>query len=91
MRLTEVAYIPNTENSWPFGRAEVACDFKTIGYAEREYFFSGLARVYQELPHGKAKVIHEGAPYTNRVIFRMPDDPKKFSGNVVVEDRKSVV
>ena len=85
MKLTDVQYIPTTETSWPFGRAAIACDFDHLGYVEKEYFFSGLARIYQELPHGKAGVIFEGAPYTNRVIFRMPADPAKFSGNVVIE------
>lgn len=30
-------------------------------------------------------MIFEGAPYTNRVLFRMPSDPARFSGNVVIE------
>ena len=85
MKLTDVQYIPTTETSWPFGRAAIACDFDHLGYVEKEYFFSGLARIYQELPHGKAGVIFEGVPYTNRVISRMPADPAKFSGNVVIE------
>jgi len=85
MKLTNVRHIPATEASWPFGRAAVACDFEALGYVEKEYFFSGEARVYEELPHGKAGVIFEGAPYTNRVLFRMPADPAKFSGNVVIE------
>lgn len=85
MKLTMVTHIPDTPSSWPFGRAAIACNFEALGYTEEEYFFSGLARIYQELPHGKAGVVYEGAPYTNRVIFRMPADPKWFSGNVVIE------
>ncbi len=85
MKLTNVQHIPTTDASWPFGRAAVACDFQALEYKEEEYFFSGLAQIYRELPHGKAEVIHPGAPYTNRVIFRMPADPAKCSGNVVIE------
>lgn len=85
MSLINVQYIPTTETSWPFGRASVACGFASRGYIEKEYFFSGKARIYEELPHGKAGVLFKDAPYTNRVILRMPADPSGFSGNIVIE------
>lgn len=81
----KATYIPTTDASYPFGRASIACGLKQIGYAEKEYFFSGEARVYAQEKRGKAKVIFENAPYTNRVIFRMPSDPARFSGNIVLE------
>ena len=70
MKLTNVTYVPTTETSWPFGRAAIACDFDRLGYVEKEYFFSGLARIYQELPHGKAGVIFG-------VIFTKPEEEGK--------------
>ena len=54
------------------------------GYEEEEYLYSGEADVYT-LKDGQAQVKLSNAPYTNRFIIRKPKDPKKFSGNVVVE------
>src|SRR5437764_10289649 len=39
-------------------------------YTVTEYFVSGTA---------------SGKPYTTRILVRKPDDPKRFSGNVVAE------
>ena len=54
------------------------------GYEEEEISYSGEADVYT-LKDGQAQVKLSNAPYTNRFIIRKPKDPKKFSGNVVVE------
>lgn len=45
-------------------------------YTEHEYFFSGTAH---DLSTGTS------APYESRMLVRLPRDPKKFSGTVVVE------
>lgn len=45
-------------------------------YTENEYFFSGTAH---DLTSGAS------APYESRMLVRLPRDPKRFSGTVVVE------
>lgn len=80
-----VSYVPTTAESTPFIAAAIACHFDRIGYEEKEYFLSGTANLYEDAGHGKARVICENAPYTNRIIVRAPSDPATFSGNVVLE------
>lgn len=76
---------PVTEDSHPFLRAELKCNFKEIGYAEDEYFIYGTANVYEEDQDENPIVIYKDASYVNRVLIRRPKDITKFSGNVVVE------
>jgi hypothetical protein len=45
-------------------------------YTEKEYFFSGTAH---DLTTGVS------APYESRMLVRLPSNPRKFSGSVVVE------
>jgi Alpha/beta hydrolase domain len=45
-------------------------------YSEKEYFFGGKAT---NLEHGIA------APYQSRMLVRLPTDPRKFNGTVIVE------
>jgi hypothetical protein len=45
-------------------------------YTENEYFFSGTAT---DLSNG------ETAPYVTRMLVRMPRDPKKFNGTILVD------
>jgi hypothetical protein len=64
-------------------------------YIEEEYFYSGLANVYDATVAGgigargtaspTANVVSSGHPYTTRMVVRRPDNPAKFNGNVVVE------
>jgi Alpha/beta hydrolase domain len=49
---------------------------KGYAYTENEYFYSGMAA---NLAHGVS------APYESRMLVRLPKDPKKFNGTVVVE------
>ena len=64
-------------------------DLGARGYDEDEYFLSGTANVYQyrdvtDSTDSAVKVLRHG-PYTNRILVRRPVDPKRFSGNVIVE------
>ncbi|MCL4722278.1 MAG: hypothetical protein KJ041_10075 [Gammaproteobacteria bacterium] len=75
-----------TANSRPFidrlGPPRIAA--KKAGYVEREYFVSGKANVYTW--SGDQPVVRTAdAPYTTRILVRMPAKAKKFSGNVWVE------
>jgi hypothetical protein len=60
-------------------------DLKRDGYVEEEYFLTGKANVYSWPASGAAVVRTAGAPYTTRALVRRPANPKRFSGNVVVE------
>ena len=67
----------------------VPIDLAQRGYDEDEYFVSGVANVYQYDDVTRAtdtavKILRHG-PYTNRILIRRPVDPKRFSGNVIVE------
>jgi Alpha/beta hydrolase domain len=59
-------------------------------YQQREYFVSGTAYSYDatgpENDAGTWKVAPAvGAPYRTRIVVRMPTNPKRFNGTVVVE------
>ena len=80
--------LPVGGTSYPFGAAnhqQVPQDLHKIGYVEDEYFLSGKANVYSWPAPGPAVVRTPGAPYTTRALVRRPANPKRFSGNVVVE------
>jgi hypothetical protein len=80
--------IAATATSYPFGAADhtlVPEDLGKVGYVEKEYFVSGKANVYDWPAPGPAVVRTPNAPYTTRVLVRRPADPRRFSGNVVVE------
>jgi hypothetical protein len=80
--------IPVTRDSYPFMSANHAVepfDLNKVGYVEKEYLVSGRANVYDYASNGGLKVRSAGAPYTTRILVRYPADPRKFSGNVVVE------
>ncbi len=67
----------------------VPIDLASRGYREDEYFLSGSANVYQyEDPADPGdttvKQLRHG-PYTNRILVRRPTDPRRFSGNVIIE------
>jgi Alpha/beta hydrolase domain len=80
--------IPATASSYPFGAADhtlVPEDLSKVGYVEDEYLVSGKANVYDWPAPGPAVVRTPDAPYTTRILVRRPANPKRFSGNVVVE------
>ncbi len=76
----------------PFNAAAyqiVPIDLATVGYREDEYFLSGTADVYgydsvTDPLDTKVDVLRSG-PYTNRILVRRPTDPRRFSGNVIIE------
>ncbi|MDQ2762907.1 MAG: alpha/beta hydrolase domain-containing protein, partial [Pseudomonadota bacterium] len=64
------------------------------GYVEDEYFFSGTGSLYQYTSTGievvapcptSATLGCTNIPYTTRMIVKRPEDPRTFSGTVVVE------
>jgi len=60
-------------------------DLAKARYSEQEFFVSGHANVYQYGPDKKTEIRTPDVPYTTRLLVRAPTDPKKFSGNVIVE------
>ena len=80
--------LPVTAQSYPFGAADhqlVPQNLAREHYTEREYLVSGTANVYTWPATGPAVVRTPNAPYTTRVLVRMPAKGQRFSGNVVVE------
>ncbi len=78
--------IPVTATSRPFidrlGPPRVAA--KKAGYVEREYFVSGKSNVYTW--NGNEPAVRTAdAPYTTRILVRMPTKAHTFSGTVWVE------
>jgi hypothetical protein len=60
------------------------------GYRQEEYFATGTASSYQatgpEGDNGRWQVTASGsAPYRTRIVVRMPANPSRFNGSVVVE------
>lgn len=68
-------------------------DLPALGYAEDEYFLSGIATCYRRLDGDAARwdvarwdVAPKGtAPFRTRMLVRRPADPGRFNGTVVVE------
>jgi hypothetical protein len=80
--------LPVTAQSYPFGAADhelVPENLAKEHYTEREYLVGGTANVYTWPATGPAVVQTPDAPYTTRVLVRMPATARSFSGNVVVE------
>ena len=82
-----------TDGSHPFdaaGFARVPQNLAAAGYLEREFLLSGSALVYQYADPASTSdsvvpVQSTPVPYVNRILVRMPADPWRFSGNVIVE------
>lgn len=82
----EIKEIPITQNSYPFASAARYLDFEKTGYQEKEYIIHGTSNIYQSVgPYGEVEVKIKDVEYVNRIIVRSPKDPKKSSGNVIVE------
>ena len=83
-----VGPLQTTKESYPFGAADherVPEDLSKVGYVEEEFLVSGTANVYDWPAPGPAVIRSSNAPYTTRVLIRMPADRTRFSGIVVVE------
>lgn len=78
--------VPYTATSEPFNhRIEELSDQHT-GYTELEFLVSGNANLYmKDATTGNAIVNTPNHPFTSRILVRLPADPSKFSGNVVME------
>jgi hypothetical protein len=80
--------IPVTADSYPLmasAKLQTVVDLGRAGYVEEEFFVSGRANVYDWAADGRLTVRTPGAPYTTRILLRRPSDPRRFSGNVIVE------
>jgi hypothetical protein len=83
-----VGPIPVTADSYPLMAShtlQVIVDLPQAGYVEEEFFVSGRANVYDWAPDGRVAVKTPDAPYTTRIMLRRPADPRRFSGNVIIE------
>src|SRR3954471_13438109 len=60
---------------YPWNKSLYSLKGKGFDYSEKEYFYGGPA---PDLPTG------EGSPYTSRMLVRLPKNPKKFSGAILV-------
>ncbi len=73
------------------GFSAIPQNLAPIGYSEKEYFLSGLANAYQyDDPANPADnrvtpVQAQPVSYVNRILVRAPNDPARFSGNVILE------
>ena len=76
-------------HGWPFSAS--VRDLSEVGYTETEYFFSGEAQRYVNAAGADYAVdghwdVTEGqaSPFKTRLIVRLPEDPDRFNGTVVV-------
>ncbi|OFW01682.1 MAG: hypothetical protein A3I61_03470 [Acidobacteria bacterium RIFCSPLOWO2_02_FULL_68_18] len=77
-----------TADSYPLMSSDTlqtVLDLPKLGYIEEEFFVSGRANVYDWAADGRLTVRTSNAPYTTRILLRRPADPRRFSGNAVVE------
>jgi len=80
--------IPVTATSLPLmtsSKLQTVVDIAKAGYVEEEFFITGRANVYDWGSDSQAVVRTPNAPYTTRLFLRRPSDPRRFSGNVIVE------
>ena len=80
--------VPVTTDSYPLmasNTLQAVVDLPKAGYVEEEFFVSGRANVYDWAAGGGPAVKTPNAPYTTRIMLRRPADPRRFSGNVIVE------
>ena len=80
--------IPVTATSSPLmasNTLQTLVDLPKAGYVEEEFFVTGRANVYDWAADGGVTVKTPNAPYTTRLMLRRPADPRRFSGNVIVE------
>lgn len=66
-------------------KLQTLVDLPKAGYVEEEFFVNGRANVYDWAADGGVTVKTPNAPYTTRILLRRPSDPRRFSGNVVIE------
>ena len=85
---TVTGLIPVTTDSYPLmaaSKLQDVIDLPGLGYVEEEFFVSGRANVYDWPADRTLTIRTSAAPYTTRILLRRPADPRKFSGNVIVE------
>jgi hypothetical protein len=79
--------LPTTRTSYPFNATQhnfTPRNLSAVGYRESEYLVNGTANVYS-WPSLNTITPTASGPYKTRIIVRRPSDPRRFSGNVVVE------
>jgi len=83
-----VETLPVTAASHPFlGAAwqREPIDLAAHGYVEKEFVLRGKANVYAYAADKSVLIETADAPYANRILVRMPADPKKFNGRILVD------
>ena len=77
-----------TADSYPLmasAKLQNIVDLPKAGYVEEEFFVSGRANVYDYAADGSPAVRTPAVPYATRIMLRRPADPRRFSGNVILE------
>ena len=81
--------VTDGSHGWPFGRP--LFDLADHGYVEEEFFLSGDATTYRQVPgtewsrNGEWSVeANETQPFKTRILVYRPADPARFNGTVVV-------
>jgi Alpha/beta hydrolase domain len=85
--------VGSSGNNYTFFASDL--DLAARGYVEQEFFYSGLANVYdatvapgigaRPTPSPTANIVSSGHPYTTRMVVRRPARSAAFNGTVVVE------
>jgi hypothetical protein len=80
-------------NNYTFFASDL--DLPARDYVEEEFFYSGVANVYdatvapgigaRETPSPTASIVSSGHPYKTRMVVRRPAKASAFNGTVVVE------
>jgi hypothetical protein len=73
----------DSSRDYPF---HTDANLAAVGYVEQEFFFEGVAKLYETAPLATGRVIDaDGKPYRTRMLVRRPASDKKFNGTVIVE------
>lgn len=87
--MAELSPITGGMHGAPFGAS--VRDLSEVGYTETEYRFSGEAQRYLNVDGAEYSAdgrwsVTEGdvSPFVTRMIVRIPDDPARFNGTVVM-------
>ncbi|MBM3819453.1 MAG: hypothetical protein FJW14_10640 [Acidimicrobiia bacterium] len=87
-QIVVVGPVPVSAESYPLmasAKLQTVVDLAKAGYVEEEFFVSGRANVYDWSADSALTVRAPEAPYTTRILLRRPADPRRFSGNVILE------
>lgn len=73
----------DSSRDYPF---HTDANLAAVEYVEQEFFFEGVAKLYETAPLATGRVIDaDGKPYRTRMLVRRPISNNKFNGTVIVE------